>query len=119
MDSKGLDRVRRLGKAGVTDGSPVSAWSAGCVVLVLTKMANVGETAIRLAGEFSLSTYPEPAPEGSPDASRHLAIWICNTENRARESGSGTASRSMGIAMGGWMLITQRLVSREPRTAEA
>lgn len=81
MDSKGLDRVRRLGKAGITDGSPVSVWSAGWVVLVLTKMANVeGEAAIRLAGEFSLSTYPEPAPEGSPDASRHLAIWICNTE---------------------------------------
>lgn len=84
-------------------------------------MANtVGEAAIRLAGEFSLSTYPETAPEGSPDASRHLAIRICNTrENQARESGSGTAGRSMGIAMGEWMLITQRLVSREPRTAEA
>lgn len=80
---------------------------------MLAKMESFeGAAAVRLGGGLRFSMFAGLVRQSNLDARGHLAVWICNFgENRARESGSGTASRLMVMAMGKWMLITRDLVS--------
>lgn len=60
-----------------------------------------------------LSLFAGLVRQGDRDVSGRLAVWICDFgENRARECGSGTASRLMVMATGERVLITRDLVSR-------